>query len=146
MGASFSEPVAPATTLGMFCIMLIPFHKLSLLHAPEDVIDVVRHVVNQINGTVIPVKIKMGAVQFKMVGRVFDTNNGKELATKGKLLCIRLLEELHKIGYELDLCSDLARSNLQASTIFFRKTACEQPGARQAIFFEPVIKKKKENK
>ena len=135
MGASFSEPVAPATTLGMFCIMLIPLHTLSLLHAPKDVIDVVRHVVNQINGKVNPVKTKMGVVQFKMVGRVFDTNNGKELATKGKLLCIRLLEELYKIGYELDLSSDLARSKLQASTLFFRKTACEQPGARQAIFF-----------
>ena len=45
MGASFSEPVAPATTPGIFCIMLIPLDKLSLLHAPKDVIDVVRHVV-----------------------------------------------------------------------------------------------------
>ena len=130
MGASFSEPVAPATTLGMFCIMLIPLNKLSLLHAPKDVIDVVRHVVNQINGRVNPVKIRMGAVQFKMVGLVFTTNKGKELATKGKLLCIRLLEELYKIGYELDLSSDLARSSWQASTLFFRKTTCEQPEVR----------------
>ena len=83
----------------------------------------------------------MGAVQFTMVGRLFDTINGKQLATKGKLLCIRLLEELYKIGYELDLSSDLARSELQASTLLFRKTACEQLGARQAIFFEPVTKK-----
>ena len=140
MGASFSEPVAPATTLGMFCIMLIPLNKLSLLHAPKDVIDVVRHVVNQINGKVNPVKIRMGAVQFKMVGHVFTTNNRKygeslKKTTKGELLCIRLLEELYKKGYELDLSSDLARSKLQASTLFFRKTACEQPGARQAIFF-----------
>ena len=138
---SFSEPVPPATTLGMFCIILCPWDKLGLLHAPNDVISVVRNVVNQINGKVTPVKTKMGAVQFTMVGRLFDTNNGKQLATKGKLLCIRLLEELYKIGYELDLSSDLARSELQASTLFFRKTACEQLGARQAIFFEPVTKK-----
>ena len=78
MGATFSEPVTPATTTGIFCIMLIPIDKLSLLHAPQDVINVVRHVVNQINGKVNPVKIRMGAVQFKMVGLVFTTNKGKE--------------------------------------------------------------------
>lgn len=136
MGAEFSQPVSPAKDLGMFCLIFCPWDKVRLLHAPAAVVAVVRRVVNQINSIQnrsdmqTPEKEKLGAVQFTMVGNLFTTNNGKESATMGKLLCIRLFEELFKLGYELDLSSDLARYRWQASTLFFRKTSYERPGAR----------------
>ena len=136
MKSDFSKAVPPATTLGMFCVIFCPWNKIRLLHAPTDVVNVVRSVVDKINGIKKasgPVKTsekeKLGAINFTMDGNLFQELNSKESATMGKLLCICLLEELFKVGYELDLSSDLSRSSMQASTLFFRKTASGYLGA-----------------
>merc|ERR1712119_4000 len=54
----------------------------------------------------------------------------KEPATLGKLFCIRLLEELHKMGYDLQIGSDLTRAQFAAGTLFFRKVTSERPTAK----------------
>ena len=46
-------------------------------------------------------------------GWLFTTGNGKQAATLGKQLCVELLQELHKFGWDLELSSDLARSRHQ---------------------------------
>ena len=40
------------------------------------------------------------------------------------------MQELHKFGWDLELSSDLARHEKQASTLFFRKNSVEREGAR----------------
>merc|ERR1711971_291726 len=61
---------------------------------------------------------------------LFATGNGKEPATLGKLFCIRILEELHKLGYDLQIGSDLTRARFAAGTLFFRKVSSERPTAK----------------
>merc|ERR550534_823607 len=73
---------------------------------------------------------KLGVLQFSMSSWPFATGNGKELATLGKLFCIRLLEELHKLGYDLQIGSDLTRARFAAGTLFFRKVSSERPTAK----------------
>merc|ERR550534_917555 len=73
---------------------------------------------------------KLGVLQFSMSSWPFATGNGKELATLGKLFCIRLLEELHKLGYDLQIGSDLTRARFAAGTLFFRKVSSERPIAK----------------
>merc|ERR1719350_1563433 len=48
----------------------------------------------------------------------------------GKLFCIKILEELHKIGYDLQISSDLMRAEESASTLFFKKVAGERRKAK----------------
>merc|ERR1711936_22926 len=56
----------------------------------------------------------------------------------GKLFCIRLLEEMHKMGYDLQISSDLARCSVviwngpQSTTgaLFFRKVTSERPTSK----------------
>jgi hypothetical protein len=137
MGAEYSQPV-PTTTpqLPVFCIIFSPREKLRILLAPPDVESMVLRVVDQVNslGKGMEVqterKEKIGVTEVKMCDWFFTTNNGKNAATLGKLLCIRLFEELHKLGYDLDLSSDLSRSKYQASALFFRKTTYERPPAK----------------
>ena len=126
------------TDLGMFCLNLRPYRKIELIHAPPAVVDCVRKVANEVNGlsagnndnVETPSKDKLGALQFKMSGWLFVNGNGKEPATLGKLFCIRLLEELHKMGYDLQIGSDLTRSSLAAGSLFFRKVTSERPPAK----------------
>ena len=138
MGAEFSLPVPPSPSMNVFCLIFCPFAKIRLLHAPPEVETVVLRVVNNIeslknNGSSdIPTtsKEKMGATQFTMSSSLFVTNNGKQAATLGKQLCVELLQELYKLGWDLELTSDLARSRWQAAALFFRKTSTERPGVR----------------
>jgi len=73
---------------------------------------------------------KMGATQFTMSSSLFTTNNGKQAATLGKQLCVELLQELYKLGWDLQLSSDLARSRWKTAARFIRKTSTGRPGAR----------------
>ena len=139
MGAEFSSPVhrgPTAETRGaVFCVLLCPYDKVRILHAPQEVEDLVVRVTKSIDsrgGAVqLPSKEKLGATQIKMAsGWLFTTGNGKQAATLGKQLCLELLQELHKFGWDLELSSDLARSRHQASTLFFRKNSVERAGAR----------------
>ena len=117
MGNDFSLPVEMKPELGMFCISFRPFDKVELIHAPPTVAACVKSVADQVNGLFkgrdsfeTPSKDKLGVLQFTMAHLPFTTENGKEAATLGKLFCVRLLEELHKMGYDLQIGSDLMRA------------------------------------
>merc|ERR1712001_743459 len=137
MGNDITLPVEMKPELGMFCISLRPFHKIELIHAPPVVAACVRRVANEVNGLCekgdsfeTPSKDKLGVLQFSMSSWPFATGNGKEPATLGKLFCIRLLEELHKLGYDLQIGSHLTRARFRAGTLFFRKVSSERPTAK----------------
>merc|ERR1712165_376631 len=145
MGNNITVPVEMKGDLGMFCLNLRPYRKIELIHAPPAVVDCVRKVANEVNGlsagndnVETPSKDKLGALQFKMSDRLFVNGNGKTAATLGKLFCIRLLEEMHKMGYDLQISSDLARCSVviwngpqsTTGTLFFRKVASERPTSK----------------
>ena len=132
MGNDFTLPVEMNPELGMFCISLRPFHKIELIHAPPTVAACVRRVANEVNCLCTRLdsfetrsKNKLGVLQFSMAASLFRTNNGKEPATLGKLFCLRLLEELHKMGYDLQVGADLTRARFAAGALFFRKVTSE---------------------
>ena len=135
MGLSVHVPMHP--DLGMFCISLRPFRKVELIHAPPRVVVCVQRVANEVNSLYTgqsyletPSKDKLGAMQFTMAADIFVCQSGKEPATLGKLFCIRILEELHKMGYDLQITSDLTRVRNSAASLFFKKVASERPAAR----------------
>lgn len=130
-------PVARQPDLGMFCISLRPFRKVELIHAPPRVAELVQRVANEVNSLYTgqtyletPSKDKLGVMQFTMAADLFVCQRGKEPATMGKLFCIRLLEELHKIGYDLQIGTDLMRARYSAASLFFKKVAGERPAAK----------------
>ena len=137
MGNDQSLPVPKEPSLGMFCISLRPFRKVELIHAPPRVAGLVQKVANEVNSLYTgqscletPSKDKLGVMQFTMAANLFVSQSGKEAATMGKLFCIRLLEELHTMGYDLQISSDLTRDRYSASALFFKKVANERPAAR----------------
>jgi len=130
-------PVPMQPDLGMFCISLRPFKKVELIHAPPNVVACVQKVANEVNSLYTgkssmetPSKEKFGVMQFRMAADVFVCQSGKEPATMGKLFCIRILEELHKMGYDLQIASDLTRVKYSAASLFFKKVASERPAAK----------------
>ena len=125
-------PVEMKSDLGMFCLSLRTSNKIELIHAPAVVADCVRNVVNEVNRKKKTSKHKLGAMQFKLYDGLFSFGN------VGQLFCIHLLEELHKIGYDLEISSELARYSSvtwegptsTAGTLFFRKVTSERPAAK----------------
>jgi len=136
MGNKITLPVEMKPELGMFCISLHPV-KIELIHAPPVVAACVRRVANEVNGLLAkgdsfetPSSDKLGVLQFTMASVLFVSGNGKEPATLGKLFCVRILEELHKMGYDLQIGSDLTRASFAAGSLFFRKVSSERPTAK----------------
>jgi len=131
-----SLPVPRQPPHSMFCISLRPHRKIELVHAPPKVAMIVQKVANEVNSLYTgqhmetPTKDKLGVLQFTMAADLFVTASGKEPATMGKLFCIKILEELHKIGFDLVIGSDLMRARFSASALFFRKVAEERPPAK----------------
>ena len=137
MGNEQAMPVPMQPDLGMFCISLRPFRKVELIHAPSRVAVLVHRVADEVNslytgqsGLETPSKDKLGVTQFTMAADVFVCQSGKEAATVGKLFCIRIVEELHKMGYDLQAASDLTRQRYSAASLFFKKVAGERPAAK----------------
>ena len=137
MGNEQAMPVPMQPDLGMFCISLRPFRKVELIHAPSRVAVLVHRVADEVNslytgqsGLETPSKDKLGVTQFTMAADVFVCQSGKEPATVGKLFCIRVVEELHKMGYDLQVTSDLTRQRYSAASLFFKKVAGERPAAK----------------
>jgi len=146
--------------LGMFCLSLrqdpLRFAKIELIHAPPVVVDCVRSVANEVNGLSeenysfeTPSKDMLGALQFKMSDQLFKNPNTKVpsiiqkyklkkkscrheiTSTMGKVFCVRLIEELHKIGYDLQISSDLNRWPYSPrASLFFKKVTSERSKAR----------------
>jgi len=125
---------------GMFCISLQPKRMIHLVNAPPSVAVRVQRVANEVNSLYCkssredfrptPTTDKLGVVQFTMAADVFVAGSGKKAATMGKLLCMKIIEELHKIGYDLQISSDLMRTQESASTLFFKKVAGERRQAK----------------
>ena len=91
---------------GMFCISLQSKRMIHLVNAPPSVAVRVQRVANEVNSlyfsfTRTPTTDKLGVIQFTMAADVFGAASGKKAATMGKLFCIKIIEELHKIGYDL---------------------------------------------
>merc|ERR1719150_1559406 len=115
---------------------------IHLVNAPPSVAVRVQRVANEVNGLYglslcpcedfirTPTTDKLGVVQFTMAADVFVAASGKKAATMGKLFCIKILEELHKKGYDLQISSDLMRTEESASTLFFKKVAGERRQAK----------------
>ena len=122
--------------LGMFCVSLRTSNKIELIHAPPVVVHCVRKVANKVNrekeSDETPSKDKLGALQFKLY------DDRESYGNMGQLFCVDLLNELHKIGYDLEISSDLARyrtvtwqgPTLAAGSLFFRKVTGERPAAK----------------
>ena len=120
---------------GMFCISLQPKRMIHLVNAPPSVAVRVQRVANEVNSlyekfTRTPTTDKLGVIQFTMAADVFGAASGKKAATMGKLFCIKIIEELHKKGYDLQISSDLMRTEESASTLFFKKVAGERRQAK----------------
>ena len=127
---------------GMFCISLQPKGMIFLVNAPPRVAVKVQRVANEVNGLYglykspcedfirTPTTDKLGVVQFTMAADVFAAASGKKAATMGKLFCIKIIEELHKIGYDLQISSDLMQTEESASTLFFKKVTSERRQAK----------------
>merc|ERR1719495_2707855 len=106
---------------------------IHLINAPPSVAVRVQRVANEVNSlyekfTRTPTTDKLGVIQFTMAADVFGAASGKEAATMGKLFCIKIIEDLHKIVYDLQTSSDLMRES--ASTLFFKKVAGERRQAK----------------
>ena len=138
-------PVEMKSDLGMFCISLQTSDKIELIHAPPVVVDCVRKVANEVNGLLTgndkfetPSKDMQGALQFKMSALLFKNPNTEVPSTMGKVFSVQLIEKLHKIGYDLQIGSDLNRYSEQSKKIwkgavgslFFRKVTSERPPAK----------------
>ena len=124
---------------GRFCISLQPKRMIHLVNAPPSVAVRVQRVANEVNSLYYkswtgkdfrqtPTTDKLGVIQFTMAADVFGADCGKKAATMGKLFCIKIIEELHKIGYDLQISSDLMRGS--ASTLFFKKVTSERRQAK----------------
>ena len=61
---------------------------------------------------------KYGSVQFRLPGSPFSPTCGKESAYFGKLFTLKLLEEMHVIGFDFIACPDLSRAFDQGSLLF----------------------------
>ena len=92
--------------LGMFCISLRLPHKFELIHSSPLVVACAERVANEV-GSLYNVQLS---------DPVFTTNSAKEVATLGKMFCLRLLEELHKMGYDLQVGADLTQARFAPSS------------------------------
>ncbi len=62
---------------------------------------------------------RYGAAQFRLPGSPFVMAAGRESSTLGKMVAIRIFEEMNAMGYEMVGSADLSRQYDQ-STWFFR--------------------------
>lgn len=119
----------------MFCISLRPNRKIKLVYALSRVVVMVQKVVNEVNSLCTrrhqvktATRNKLGAWEFTMAA---DILGGRELTTMGQLFCIKIIEDLHKIGYDLDIDShpQIPAYNEYNSTctLWFKKVTGDRP-------------------
>ena len=119
MGGTFSEPVPPLLTEGIVGIVLRSYDKLRLLHANKSVHELVVSVVKELNADQeVITEAKYGAVQFRLPGSPFAPNCGRDSAYFGKFFILRLLEQMHVIGYDFLTSIDLSRAFDMGTLIF----------------------------
>jgi len=119
----------------MFCISLRPNRKIRLVYALPRVAVRVQKVVNEVNSLCrrrhqvkTATRNKLGVRQFTMAA---DILGRRELATMGQLFCIKIIEDLHKMGYDLDIDShpQIPAYNEYNSTcnLWFKKVTGDRP-------------------
>ncbi len=119
MGSDQSLPVSTRTGSPFFCLVFRVPNKIRLVQAPKEVVDTVARIMGEVGGETFP-KDKFGCSQFKLPGNPFYLGVGKDSSTVGKLFGIRIMEELHNMGYDIVCSADLARQ-YDNSTWFFAK-------------------------
>merc|ERR1719376_407337 len=135
MGQTFSEPVVNNPSLGYVGVALRTPNKLRLIHAPPAVVEMTGRVIREINQACgagskdVLVEDKYGVPSYTMEEWCFTVGNGKKAATSGKMFTLRMFEEMHKLGYDPVVSSDLSRSYDQA-TLFFVKSTGERMSGR----------------
>ena len=75
---------------------------------------------------------KYGSVQFRLPGSPFSPSCGKDSAYLGKLFTLKLLEEMHVIGYDFLSCADLSRAYDQGS-LFFKQGLMSGERPRKSV-------------
>ena len=119
----------------MFCISLRPNRKIKLVYAPPRVAESVQKVVNEVDNLCTrthqvetATRNKLGVWKFTMAA---DILGRRELATMGQLFCIKIIEDLHKMGYDLDNGShpQIPAYNEYNSTcnLWFKKVTGDRP-------------------
>jgi len=119
----------------MFCISLRPNRKIKLVYAPPRVAESVQKVVNEVDNLCTrrhqvetATRNKLGVWKFTMAA---DILGRRELATMGQLFCIKIIEDLHKMGYDLDIDSlpQIPAYNEYNSTcnLWFKKVTGDRP-------------------
>ena len=127
MGGTFSEPVPPLLTEGTVGIVLRSYDKLRLLHANKAVHELVVSVVKELATAAdqeVITEAKYGAVQFRLPGSPFAPNCGRDSAYFGKFFVLRLLEQMHVIGYDFLTSIDLSRAFDMGTLIFKQGQIC----------------------
>ena len=118
MGGTYSEPVPNMKdSSGYVCVILCSYDKARLLHAPQEVKEVISRIIKDIyqDNTVSGGEHKHGLLQFQLPGSPFTLNAGKESSTIVKIFAIRVLEEMNKLGYDIMASSDLSRAYDQST-------------------------------
>jgi len=119
----------------MFCISLRSNRKIQLVYAPPRMAVMVQKVVNEVNSLCTrrhqvktATRNKLGAWKFTLAA---DILGRRELATMGQLFCIKIIEDLHKMGYDLDIDSypQIPAYNEYNSTcnLWFKKVTGDRP-------------------
>jgi len=124
MGSTFSEPVVPNLRQNYVGVALRSPDKVRLINAP--------HEVSSGFGKLIPglasYKDEYGIHKYKCDGMPFTLGSSKESSTNGKIFCINLFEEMHRLGYDPVVSSDMVR-HTDNCVLFFHKALIERPKA-----------------
>ena len=80
---------------------------------------------------------KYGSIQFRLPGSPFSPTCGKDSAYFGKIFSLKLLEEMHVIGYDYMACADLSRAFDQGSLMFKQSLMSGQRPRKSIIAVAP---------
>ena len=80
---------------------------------------------------------KYGSIQFRLPGSPFSPTCGKDCAYFGKIFSLKLLEEMHVIGYDYMARADLSRAFDQGSLMFKQSLMSGQRPRKSIIAVAP---------
>ena len=136
MGQIYSEPVKMEPTLGYVGIKLREPNTICLLHAPREVIaateSVIKEIFRKTGEPTRPVEKSdvYGSWGYSLGSHnCFQLESNKVAAISGRLFTILMLEEMHKLGYDPVVSSDLSQ-RFDKTTWIFVKTTSERPSKK----------------
>ena len=80
---------------------------------------------------------KYGSIQFRLPGSPFSPTCGKDSAYFGKIFTLKLVEEMHVIGFDFMACADLSRAFDQGSLMFKQSLMSGQRPRKSIIAIAP---------